>query len=94
MDEDNGQSSSDQGNKRKTRGPTLCTKLKEKIKNQRTDCTIEFNENGVPIGDMATQFVTYVGTAVRIHVNINIKSWDVVSDGLKNMIWEDIRVCN
>lgn len=93
MDEGNGESSSSQGKKRKPRGPTLCTKLKEQIKNQRKDLRIEFDENGSYVGDNAGNFASYLGAEVRLHVNINIKSWDVVNDGLKNMIWEDIKVC-
>ncbi|XP_074369483.1 uncharacterized protein LOC141710885 [Apium graveolens] len=92
MDEDNTESSSSQGNKRKTRGPTLCSKLKEKFKNQKTECNLDFDEDGNPVGDMASQFASYVGTAARLHVNINIKSWDVVDEGLKDMIWEDIKM--
>ncbi|XP_074338706.1 uncharacterized protein LOC141676882 isoform X2 [Apium graveolens] len=81
MDEDNNESSSSRDNKKKTKGPTLCSKLKEKIKNQKIECDLEFDEDGNPIGEMAPRFACYVGTAGRLHVNINIKSWDIVSQG-------------
>ncbi|KAK1397810.1 hypothetical protein POM88_007673 [Heracleum sosnowskyi] len=91
MDGDKSDSNSSRGNKRKTRGPTLCTKLKEKIKNKKTESKIEFDEDGTAVGDMASQFASYIGTEVRLHVNINIKGWNLVNKGLKNMLWEDIK---
>lgn len=74
MEHDNTESSSSRGNKRKPRGPTLCTKLKEKIRNQKIECDIDFDQDGNPVGDMASQFASYIGSTVRLHVNINIKS--------------------
>ncbi|KAK1355869.1 hypothetical protein POM88_049125 [Heracleum sosnowskyi] len=92
MDGDKSDSNSSRGKKRKTRGPTLCTKLKEKIKNKKTESKIEFDEDGTAVGDMASQFASYIGTEVRLHVNINIKGWNLVNEGLKNMLWEDIKM--
>ncbi|KAK1382682.1 hypothetical protein POM88_020417 [Heracleum sosnowskyi] len=92
MDGDKSDSNSSRGKKRKPRGPTLCTKLKEKIKNKKTESKIEFDEDGTAVGDMASQFASYIGTEVRLHVNINIKGWNLVNEGLKNMLWEDIKM--
>lgn len=92
MDDGNSESSSSLGfKKRKTRGPTLCKKLKEKMENQSLDCTIDFNQYDVPIGEKRKKFNSYIGAVVRRHVNINVESWDVVHDGLKEMIWDDIK---
>lgn len=92
MDEENTEPSSSLGTKKKTRGPTLCTKLKEKITKQKLVCSIDFDEYGDPIGDMAQKFKSYIGSVVRLRVDINIESWDVVHEGLKDIIWEDIKV--
>ncbi|KAL8109981.1 hypothetical protein AgCh_025911 [Apium graveolens] len=36
-------------------------------------------------------FIIYLGTKVRFQVDINIESWDVVNQGLKDVIWDDIK---
>ncbi|KAK1371715.1 hypothetical protein POM88_037807 [Heracleum sosnowskyi] len=40
---------------------------------------------------MRRDFRTYVGSVVRFQVDINVESWDVVNDGLKYAIWDDIK---
>ncbi|KAL8147766.1 hypothetical protein AgCh_005183 [Apium graveolens] len=86
-DKDNAESSS----KKRTRGPTLCKKLKKRIGNQILDGTLDFDEYGNPVGDMRKDFIIYLGTKVRFQVDINIESWDVVNQGLKDVIWDDIK---
>ncbi|XP_074382333.1 uncharacterized protein LOC141724202 [Apium graveolens] len=41
---------------------------------------------------MLKNFRTYVGSVVRFQVDINIESWDLVNQGLKDAIWEDIKI--
>ncbi|KAL8099663.1 hypothetical protein AgCh_032066 [Apium graveolens] len=77
--------------KKRSRGPTLCKDLKRRIAKQNLDCSISFNEYGEPIGDMLKDFITYVGSVVRFQVDINIESWDLVNQDLKDAIWEDIK---
>ncbi|KAL8131231.1 hypothetical protein AgCh_007231 [Apium graveolens] len=77
--------------KKRSRGPTLCKNLKRRIAKQNLDYSISFNEYGEPIGDMLKDFRTYVGSVVRFQVDINIESWDLVNQGLKDAIWEDIK---
>ncbi|KAL8157771.1 hypothetical protein AgCh_002464 [Apium graveolens] len=77
--------------KKRSRGPTLCKNLKRRIAKQNLDCSISFNEYGEPIGDMLKDFRTYVGSVVRFQVDINIESWDLVNQGLKDAIWENIK---
>ncbi|KAK1378308.1 hypothetical protein POM88_025052 [Heracleum sosnowskyi] len=60
MDEDNREESSKEVSKKRTRGPTICKKLKKRILNQNLDCTISFDDLGNPIGDMRRDFRTYV----------------------------------
>ncbi|KAK1373779.1 hypothetical protein POM88_029972 [Heracleum sosnowskyi] len=91
MDEDNREESSKEVSKKRTRGPTICKKFKKRILNQNLDCTISFDDLGNPIGDMRRDFRTYVGSVVRFQVDINVESWDVVNDGLKDAIWDDIK---
>ncbi|KAL8116439.1 hypothetical protein AgCh_022799 [Apium graveolens] len=63
----------------------------EGIGNKNLDGTLDFDEYGNPIGDMRKDFIIYVGTKVRFQVDINIESWDVVNQGLKDVIWDDIK---
>lgn len=82
MDEDNQESSF----KKRTRGPTLCKKLKKRLVNQNLDCTVNFDEYDNPIGDMRKDFTIYLGSMVRFQVDINMESWDIVNQGLKDVI--------
>lgn len=92
MDQENRESSSSAASKKRTRGPTVCKKLKKRIANQNLECSISFNEYGDPIGDMLKDFRIYLGSVVRFQVDINIESWDAVNQGLKDVIWDDIKV--
>lgn len=92
MDQNNTDPSSSSGSKKRTRGPTVCKKLKKRIANQNLECNISFNEYGHPTGDMLKDFRTYLGSVVRFQVDINIESWDLVNQGLKDVIWDDIKV--
>lgn len=85
-------SDSDAMPKKRTRGPTTCKKLKEKYANKNLEKTIEFDEFGTPIGAWRDQFVSYIGAVARVQVDINIESWDSVNQGLKDTMWEDIKV--
>lgn len=92
MDEGNAEQSDKDVSKKRSRGPTLCTNLKRRITNQNLECSISFNEYGDPIGDMLQDFRSYIGSVVRFQVDINIESWEVVDQGLKDAIWDDIKV--
>ncbi|KAL8128019.1 hypothetical protein AgCh_014812 [Apium graveolens] len=89
--EEDREQSSEELVKKRSIGPTLCKNLKRRIAKQNLDCSISFNEYGEPIGDMLKDFRTYVGSVVRFQVDINIKSWDLVNQVLKDAIWEDIK---
>ena len=93
MDEENGTTGSNSASIKKTRGPTICKKLKKRIANQKVECTINFDEYGQPCGDMLKDFTIYLGSVVRFQVDINLESWDSVNQGLKDVIWDDIKVC-
>lgn len=92
MDEDNTEQGSKEVSKKRTRGPTMCKKLKKRMVNRNFEFSIAFNEYGDPIGDGLKDFRIYVGSVVRFQVDINIESWDVVNQGLKDAIWDDIKV--
>lgn len=85
-------SNSDVMPKKRTRGPTTCRKLKEKYAHRSHEKNIEFDEYGTAIGAWRDQFVSYIGAVARVQVDINIESWDSVSEGLKDTMWEDIKV--
>ncbi|KAL1831768.1 hypothetical protein ACET3Z_001419 [Daucus carota] len=44
-----------------------------------------------PCGDMLKDFTIYLGSVVRFQVDINSESWDAVNQGLKDVIWDDIK---
>ncbi|XP_063934956.1 uncharacterized protein LOC108224883 [Daucus carota subsp. sativus] len=87
-EEDNATSGSGLASNKKTRGPTFCKKLKKRL----GKCTINFDEYGQPCGDMLRDFTIYLGSVVRFQVDINLESWDAVTQGLKDVIWNDIKV--
>ena len=80
-------SSASQTSKRKERGPTTGKKYRTQEPKY-----IEWSDNGKPIGKWANSYKAYVGEACRSKIDINIKNWDDVSQGLKDTIWEDIKV--
>ncbi|KAK1387626.1 hypothetical protein POM88_015804 [Heracleum sosnowskyi] len=95
MDENSGNTepSSSKVSRKRTRGPSLCKKLKKKkITNQNLECSISFNEFGRPIGDMLKDFRIYLRSVVRCQVDINIESWDLVNQGLKDAIRDAIKL--
>ncbi|XP_074353360.1 uncharacterized protein LOC141692428 isoform X2 [Apium graveolens] len=92
-DQDNTEQNSKGVSKKRTRGPTLCTKLKRRMVNQNLECRISFDEYGDPIGDMLKDFRSYIGSVARVQVDINIESWDQVDQGLKDAMWDDIKGC-
>ncbi|KAK1372287.1 hypothetical protein POM88_028480 [Heracleum sosnowskyi] len=90
---DESTNSSQNQTKKRTRGPTVCKKLKEQTANKDVEKTIELNEYGRPKpGKWKSQFTTYIGVIGRQRVDINTESWKVVNQGLKNTIWQDIKV--
>ncbi|KAL8111850.1 hypothetical protein AgCh_019527 [Apium graveolens] len=93
MDQDkyNEEQNSEGVSKKRTRGPTLCTKLKRRMVNQNLECSISFDEYGDPIGDMLKDFRSNIGSVARVQVDINIESWDQVDQGLKDAMWDDIK---
>ncbi|XP_063950349.1 uncharacterized protein LOC108195970 [Daucus carota subsp. sativus] len=40
---------------------------------------------------MLKDFTIYLGSVVRFQVDINSESWDAVNQGLKDVIWDDIK---
>ncbi|KAL8157489.1 hypothetical protein AgCh_002263 [Apium graveolens] len=91
QDKDNEEQNYEGVSKKRTRGPTLCTKLNRRMVNQNLECSISFDEYGDPIGDMLKDFRSYIGSVARVQVDINIESWDQVDQGLKDAIWDDIK---
>ena len=81
------QSTSSQSSKKKRRGPTTGKKYKT-----HEPKFIEWSEYGNPIGKWANCYRTYIGDTVRSKIDINVNKWDEVSVGLKDTIWEDVKV--
>ena len=63
-EEDNATSGSGSASNKKTRGPTVCKKLKKRLEKQTLECTINFDEYGQPCGDMLKDFTIYLGSVV------------------------------
>lgn len=56
---------------------------------------MSWNEKDQPIGSGGTTLSSYIGAIVRERVPITIITWrDEVCKEYKEMIWEDVKVCN
>ena len=55
---------------------------------------VDFDENMNPIGKERDKFMTFIGYKARSKVGILYPKWKLVSQQIKDMIWEDILVCN
>ena len=80
-------SASEPSSKRRHRGPTTGKKYRTSEPK-----FIEWCDNGKPTGKWVKSFKAYVGDTARSRIDINIKNWASVSQGLKDTIWEDIKV--
>ena len=85
--EEHGASTSQVLAKKRRRGPTTGKKYRTQEPKY-----IEWSDNGKPIGKWAKFFKADVGDTARTKIDITIKNWDSVSQGLKNTIWEDVKV--
>lgn len=85
--EEQNTSVSQPSSKKRQRGPTTGKKYRTSEPK-----FIEWSDNGNPIGKWLKCYKAYVGDIARARIDINIKNWDSVCAGLKNTIWEDIKV--
>ena len=76
------------------RGPTRLKNMFKKItKDDKIPLSIDIH-TGVPTGQHAKKYRSYLGVLSRERISILTQSWDHVTDHEKNMIWQDILVCN
>jgi len=73
-----------------TRLKTMCMKIN---KGKKISLPIDVN-TGVTTGLNANNFSSYLGVVARERISILTYSWDYVTEHKKNMIWQDILVCN
>ncbi|KAL0546157.1 hypothetical protein IC582_016063 [Cucumis melo] len=71
--------------KKKTRGLTLMHDV-TRIKSTREKTVVEYNENGIPIGENGHKLQSFIGSCVRHHIPITHASWKVVPTELKEKI--------
>ena len=79
-----------QGNqkkKRKPRGPSKGIKDMPGVPR-----IIEWDCFNQPIGKWVKEFKTHIGEISRTKVSILIKDWEHVSQGIKDTLWEDVKV--
>ncbi|BAT83760.1 hypothetical protein VIGAN_04097800 [Vigna angularis var. angularis] len=77
---------------RSTRGPTRMKQLlMRKNSGERTPVNVNVT-TGVATGPHADDFRSYLGVVARDRISILIPSFDHVSEGDRNIIWQDILV--
>jgi len=77
-----------------SRGPTrLKNMFKKKDDDKKKPLTIDVN-TGVATGPYAKEFSNYLRVLARERISILIDSCDHVTEHERNMIWQDILVCN
>ena len=72
-----------------TRLPTLAVRHGQVEKKH-----VEFDDLIRPIGKEKHKFMTFLGYKARNNVGIVWPTWKQVPQTTKDMIWEDIMVCN
>ncbi|KAL4035621.1 hypothetical protein IC575_004324 [Cucumis melo] len=71
--------------KKKTRGVTLMHDV-TRIKSTGEKTVVEYNENGIPIGENGHKLQPFIGSCVHHHIPITHASWKVVPTELKEKI--------
>jgi hypothetical protein len=64
----------------------------EKLRALKGTTTIDFDENGSPIGKYANNFASFAAMLVKDSVACTYKSWKDASEDDKNDIWAEIKV--
>lgn len=73
----------------KKRGPTT----NEKVRNESgTTREVEFRKNGTPTGPSKSKFANTVSHLARDRIKCTYKTWDLVPDKSKLILWEEIKV--
>jgi len=76
------------------RGPTRLKNMFKKInKDNKIPLSIDIH-TGVATWQYAKKYRSYLGVLSRERISILTEFWDHVTDLEKNMIWQDILVCN
>ncbi|KAL0543801.1 hypothetical protein IC582_018906 [Cucumis melo] len=87
------QTDASKNEKKKTRGLTLMHDV-TRIKSTGEKIVVEYNENGIPIGENEHKLQSFIGSCVHHHIPITHASWKVVSTKLKEKICSMVKVCN
>jgi hypothetical protein len=64
----------------------------EKLRALKGTTTIDFDENGSPIGKYANNFASFAAMLVKDSVACTYASWKDVPEDVKNDIWAEIKV--
>ncbi|XP_074274291.1 uncharacterized protein LOC141598502 [Silene latifolia] len=75
--------------KRKSKSVVLMKEL-TLLRDQGIKLTVDFDDDGEPIGKNGAKYTSYVGLLGRAKVPITIKTWKDVEEDLKVKIWEDV----
>lgn len=76
-----------QKQKKKPRGPTKGIKSMPGVPR-----IIEWDHLDRPTGKWATDYKNHIGEISRAKVSILIRTWEDVSQGIKDTLWEDVKV--
>jgi hypothetical protein len=90
MDNFDKTASKDSSSNKKARGRTTMESFRTNF--ERSQLDLEYNEVGVAINDAAVKMTSLEGALVRSMIPINIKTWKDVSSGLKDILWDSIKV--
>jgi hypothetical protein len=64
----------------------------EKLRALKGTATIDFDENGSPIGKYANNFANFAAMLVKDSVACTYASWKDIPEDVKNDIWAEIKV--
>ena len=64
------------------------------LKINLTKTIVDYNENGVPIGENVHKLQSFIGFCVHHHIPITHASWKLVPTKLKGKIYNMVEVCN
>ena len=76
----------------KSRGATIGSSQNKKRKRIGGKFAVKYNDMGVPYGEEAEHLASYAGVLARTSVSIFHSDWRLVSQEMKDRLWESVKV--
>ena len=76
---------------KKFRGSTMKPNI-TKNKSKGVKINVDYNDDGIEIGDGSIQLVSYLGVLARTMVPVDYLDWRLVPDELKEKLWDIVQV--